>query len=431
MIPRYTRKEMADIWSDQNKFSIWLEIEILACEALAELGEVPAEAVKEIRKQATFNVDRILDIEETTKHDIIAFLTNVEESIGENSRFMHLGMTSSDVLDTCFAVQCKQSGMILLNGLNRLKVILQRRAQEFKYTVCIGRSHGIHAEPTTFGLKFALWFEECKRNIKRLEQTIENVAQGKISGAVGTYEHISPKVEEYVCLKLGIAPASISTQVVQRDIHAEFISTLAIIASLLEKIALEIRHLQRTEVGEAEEYFSPGQKGSSAMPHKRNPISSENICGQARLIRSNFIAAIENNALWHERDISHSSVERVIFPDSTVTLDYILNRTCNLVEKLVAYPEKMQKNLDLTHGLIYSQKILIALARKGLKRQDAYVLVQKSAMRTFESAIPFFQTLTENEDLMKHFTKDELLLLFSYDEIFKSVDIIFKRCEID
>ena len=384
-----------------------------------------------IKKRARININRILEIEETSKHDVIAFLTNLEENVGEDSRYIHLGMTSSDVLDTCFAVQIKQAGELLLANLIKLGDILERRAKEFKYTVCIGRSHGIHAEPMTFGLKFVLWHEECKRNILRLKRATWEAAQGKISGAVGTFEHISPFVEEFVCNQLGLTAAPISTQVVQRDVHASFISTLAIIASMLEKIALEIRHLQRTEVQEAEEYFSPGQKGSSAMPHKRNPISSENISGQARLIRSNVIAAMENNALWHERDISHSSVERVIFPDSTVTLDYILNRTINLVDKLIVYPENMKKNLEITNGLIYSQKILLALAKKGLKRQEAYVLVQKSAMKTFEMKISFRETLIENIELMKYFTIEEIDKLFTFNEIFKSVDYIFQRCGIE
>jgi len=430
MIPRYTRKEMAGIWSDTNKFNIWLEIELLACEAMAELGEISREAVDDMRKNAKIDSERILEIETVTKHDVIAFLTNLEESIGQNSRFVHLGLTSSDVLDTCFGLQCKQSGELIIKGLNRLKEILTQRAKEFKYTICIGRSHGIHAEPTTFGLKFALWLEECKRNISRMEYAVKEVAQGKLSGAVGTYEHISPKIEEYVCGKLGLTPATVSTQVVQRDIHANYLNAIALVGSMLEKIAIEIRHLQRTEVQEAEEYFSPGQKGSSAMPHKRNPISSENISGQARLLRSNLIAAIEDNALWHERDISHSSVERIIFPDSTVTLDYILDRACNLIEKLVVYPDNMIKNLNLTNGLIYSQKILIALAKKGMKRQDAYVLVQKSAMKTYETKIPFIQSLSENDKLMKYFTKDELEHFLSYDEIFKKVDYIYERCDI-
>lgn len=431
MIQRYTRPEMAAIWSEENKFSIWLKIEILACEALCELGEIPKSAVDNIKSKASFDTSRILEIEEITKHDIIAFLTNVEEYVGEDSRYIHLGMTSSDVLDTCFAYQCKQAGNILLEDLKKLLEVLKRRAIEFKYTVCIGRSHGIHAEPTTFGLKFALWYEECKRNIERLEFSIKEISQGKISGAVGTYEHISPFVEEYVCSNMGLVPASVSTQIVQRDIHAQYIATLAIIGSMLEKIATEIRHLQRTEVQEAEEYFSAGQKGSSAMPHKRNPIASENICGQARLLRGNLIPAIENNTLWHERDISHSSVERMIFPDSTVTLDYILARTTNLLDKLVAYPQNMIKNLELTNGLIYSQKILLSLAKKGIKRQDAYVLVQKSAMQTFETKIPFKQTLLKNEELMKYFNEDDINSMFIYDEIFKSVDFIFNRCGIN
>ncbi len=431
MIARYTRAEMANIWSDDNKFKIWLEIELLACEAQAELGIIPADAVKDMRAKAKINVKRILEIEEITKHDVIAFLTNLEESIGTHSRYVHLGMTSSDVLDTCLAVQAKQAGELLLFGLHKFKDTLAERAKEFKYTVCIGRSHGIHAEPTTFGLKLALWHQECQRNIERLEAAIKDVAQGKISGAVGTYEHLSPKVEEYVCNKLGLNYASVSTQVVQRDSHAYFISTLAIIGAMLEKIAVEIRHLQRTEVQEAEEYFSPGQKGSSAMPHKRNPISSENIAGQARLLRGYTIPAIENNALWHERDISHSSVERIIFPDATVTLDYILNRTINLVSKLIVYPENMLKNLNMTKGLIYSQKILLALTKKGLKRQDAYVMVQKPAMKTFETGIPFSETLRDNAELMKYLNDDELNKLFSYEEIFTNVDYIFQRCGID
>ena len=431
MIPRYTRPEMAAIWSDENKFKIWLEIEMLACEAQAKLGVIPKDAVSKMRKRAKIDAKRILEIEETTKHDVIAFLTNLEESIGNYSRYVHVGMTSSDVLDTCLAVQSKQAGELLLDGLNKLKEVLAKRAKEFKYTVCIGRSHGIHVEPMTFGLKLALWHEECKRNIKRLKSAVKEVATGKVSGAVGTFEHISPKVEEYVCKKLGLTPANVSTQIVQRDVHAVFISTLAMIGSMLEKIAIEIRHLQRTEVHEVEEYFSPGQKGSSAMPHKRNPVSSENISGQARLLRSNIIAAIEDNALWHERDISHSSVERMIFPDSTVTLDYILNRMTGLVGKLIVYPDMMLKNLNLTNGLIFSQKILLALTAKGLKRQDAYVLVQKSAMKTFETGVPFRDSLLENKELMEHFTETEIDKLFSYDAIFKNVDYIFSRCGLE
>lgn len=430
MIPRYTRKEMADIWSDENKYKIWLEIELLACEALAELGEIPQEASRRIRQNAKISVDRILEIEETTKHDVIAFLTNLEESIGDDSRYVHLGMTSSDVLDTCLSVQSRQAGLILLRDLHQFSDVLKRRAIEFKHTICIGRSHGIHAEPTTFGLKLALWHDECRRNITRLENAIEEISIGMISGAVGTYEHISPRVEEFVCEKLGLLPAPISTQVIQRDVHTQFIQTIAMIGSLLEKIAIEIRHLQRTEVQEAEEYFSKGQKGSSAMPHKRNPIASENITGQARLLRAYSDAAIENNALWHERDISHSSVERIIFPDATVTLNYILNRMINIIDKLVVYPERMKQNLNLTNGLIFSQKVLLVLANKGIRRQEAYVIVQKSAMKTFDTKIPFYDTVLENQDIMKYISIEELNELFSYESIYKSVDFIFKKCGI-
>ncbi|MFC2129957.1 adenylosuccinate lyase [Bacteroidota bacterium] len=427
MIPRYTRPEMGRIWEDENKYNIWLEIEVLACEAQAELGIIPKEAAKEIREKAKVDVQKILEIEETTKHDVIAFLTNVEEYVGEPSRYIHLGMTSSDVLDTCFAVQCKQSGELILEDLEKLSEVLARRAKEFKHTVCIGRSHGIHAEPMTFGMKFALWYDECVRNIRRIKHAASGISYGKINGAVGTFEHISPMVEKYVCSKLGLKPAPITTQVIQRDRHAMFLTTIAIVGSLLEKIAIEIRHLQRTEVLEAEEFFSKGQKGSSAMPHKRNPIASENITGQARLLRANAMAALENNALWHERDISHSSVERVIFPDSTISLDYIINRMTSLLDNLLVYPENMKKNMDITLGLYSSQKVLLELAKKGLKRQQAYELVQKSAMRTWKEKIPFQQTLQENEDLMKHITKEEIEKLFSFDEIFDNVDFIFER----
>ena len=428
MIARYTRPEMGKIWTEQNKYEIWLEIEILACEARAKLGEISEEDVKKIRAEAKVDAERIAEIELTTKHDVIAFLTNIEEGIGVVSRHIHIGMTSSDVLDTCFAVQCKQAGKLILDDLKRLSAVLARRAKEHKHTICIGRSHGIHAEPITFGMKFALWYEECKRNIKRMETAVEEISTGAISGAVGTFEHISPVVEKYVCENLGLKPATITTQVIQRDVHSNFMTTIAIIGSLIEKIGIEVRHLQRTEVLEAEEYFSKGQKGSSAMPHKRNPITSENICGQARLLRTNALAAMENNALWHERDISHSSVERIIFPDSTISLDYILNRTINLVDKLLVYPEKMKENLNITLGLPYSQKVLIALANSGMKRQEAYVLVQQAAMRTWNEKKPFMETLLENDELMSHITKEELEKLFTHDEIFESVDFIFDRC---
>lgn len=430
MIARYTRPEIGSIWTDENKYKIWLEIETLACEGMAEIGMIPKSAAIEIRKKANFDVKRILEIEEVTKHDVIAFLTNVEEYIGENSRYMHLGMTSSDVLDTCTAVQLKQAGEIISKSLIEFKKILADKAKEFQYTICIGRSHGIHAEPTTFGLKLALWYEECKRNIDRFNHALKNISYGMISGAVGTFEHLPPSVESYICKKLGLKADPISTQVIQRDRHAEFITTIAIIASSLEKIATEIRHLQRTEVNEAEEFFSKGQKGSSAMPHKRNPIASENISGQARLLRSNCIAAIENNVLWHERDISHSSVERVILPDSTISIDYILHRMSNVIKNLVVYPDNMKKNLELTNGLIFSQKVLLELTGKGIRRQKAYELVQKSAMVTFNDKVPFIDTLLTNKELSEYLSPDEIRKLFNYDNLFKNVDLIFERCGI-
>jgi adenylosuccinate lyase len=430
MIERYTRPEMGKIWTEENKYSIWLELEILAVEAMAKLGVVPESAAKHIRETAKVDIDKINEIEKVTKHDVIAFLTNVEEYVGEDSRFIHLGMTSSDVLDTSLAVQMKQAGELIIEDLKRLSEVLERRAKEFKYTVCVGRSHGIHAETTTFGLKLALWYDECQRNIIRMKKAVETAAVGMVSGAVGTYEHLSPLVERYVCENLGLRPVNISTQVIQRDIHAEYLTTIAIIATMLEKIGVEIRHLQRTEVREAEEYFSAGQKGSSAMPHKRNPIASENISGQARLLRGNAHAAMENNALWHERDISHSSVERVIMPDSTISLDYILNRTINLIDGLVVYPERMEENLNMTFGLIHSQKVLLALAKKGLKRQEAYVLVQRNSMKTWDEKIPLIDSLMADSEVMKHFNEEELKGLFSYEKVFESVDFIFNRLRI-
>lgn len=429
MISRYTRPEMGNIWEDQNKYAIWLEIEILACEAQSELGLIPAEDVRIIREKAQFDVEKVLEIEMTTKHDVIAFLTNVAEYVGPSSRFIHMGMTSSDVLDTCLAVQMKQSGESLLSSLHRLKDVLSAKANEFKYAVCVGRTHGIHAEPTTFGLKCALWYEESKRNIIRLEQAIKHAATGKISGAVGTFEHLSPYVEEYVCKKLGLSFAPVSTQVVQRDRHAEFLSVIAIIGSSLEKIATEIRHLQRSEVLEAEEFFSKGQKGSSAMPHKRNPIVSERICGLARLLRGNAMAAMENNALWHERDISHSSVERVICPDSTITLDYMLELSINLIDKLLVYPETMKSNIEKTYGLVFSQTILLEFVRRGLTREESYALVQRSAMKTWQEKTSLLLNLTQDEEVTKIISEPELKEIFGKGTTLqKSVDIIFERC---
>ncbi|MGE5353455.1 MAG: adenylosuccinate lyase, partial [Acidobacteriota bacterium] len=359
MIERYTLPEMGKIWQDEFKYQTWLKIEILACEARASMGEIPQKDVEVIKEKANFDIKRVLEIEETTKHDVIAFLTNVAEYVGPESRHIHYGMTSSDVLDTSLSYQMKTAGELLMKKLLDLKVVLKERALEHKNTLCVGRSHGIHAEPTTMGLKFALWYEETRRNITRLEAAIKTISVGQISGAVGTFEHLSPKVEEYVCNKMGLSPAPVSTQVIQRDRHAEFLTTLAIIGTTLEKISVEIRHLQRTEVLEAEEYFSKGQKGSSAMPHKRNPITCERITGLSRLLRSNSMAAMENVALWHERDISHSSVERVIVPDSCIILDYMLHLSIKLIKNLLVYPENMLKNLNLTRGLIFSQTVLL------------------------------------------------------------------------
>jgi adenylosuccinate lyase len=430
MIDRYTRPQMGAIWTDDNKFRIWLSIEIAASEAQARLGVVPAEAVDIIKAKANFDVQRILEIEETTKHDVIAFLTNVAEYVGEPARYIHLGMTSSDVLDTCLSVQLKQAGELLLAALHRLKDITARRALEHKYTLCIGRTHGIHAEPMTFGLKFLLWHEECKRNIERMEHAVKSVSVAMISGAVGTYEHISPKVEEYVAEKLGLTPAPVSTQVIQRDRHAEFLTTLGIIGASLEKIALEIRHLQRTEVLEAEEFFAKGQKGSSAMPHKRNPIVSERVCGLARILRGNAMAAMENVALWHERDISHSSVERIICPDSTIALDYMLHLMTNLLDNLLVYPETMRKNLDITCGLTFSQTILLELAQRGVSREDAYAMVQRNAMQTWQERKPFLDYLKSDPAITEYISPAELDEICDLNKSLKNVDVIFARCGV-
>jgi adenylosuccinate lyase len=427
MIERYTRPAMGKIWEDENKFRVWLEIETLACEAQAELGTVPKEAVTLIREKGNFNIARILEIEGEVKHDVIAFLTNVGEYVGPESRFIHLGMTSSDVLDTALAVQMKQSADLLLNGLEDLKVILARRAKEFKYTAMIGRTHGIHAEPITFGLKLALWYAETVRNIERLHAARKTISVGKISGAVGTYQHLDPFVERYVSEKLGLQPAPVSTQILQRDRHAEFMNTLALCGCSLEKIATEIRHLQKTEVLEAEEYFSKGQKGSSAMPHKRNPIVCERIAGLARLLRSNALAAMENVALWHERDISHSSVERIIIPDSCIVLDFILADTAKIIDNLLVYPEHMTRNLNATRGLIFSQEVLLALTKKGMKREDAYRLVQEQAMKVWKEEKDFKTLLLGSEEVTKLLSPKELDELFDPKRSLKQVDYIFER----
>ncbi len=428
MIKRYTLPQMGKIWEDEFKYSTWLKIEILACEARAEMGDIPKEDVEIIRKKANFKVDRILEIEEETKHDVIAFLTNVAEYVGPESRHIHYGMTSSDILDTTLSYQMKTAGEILLSDLIHFKEVLKKRAVEHKKTICVGRSHGIHAEPTTYGLKFALWYEEAKRNIKRLESAIRSISVGQISGAVGTFDHLSPKVEEYVCEKMGLKPAPVSTQVIQRDRHAEFLSTLAIIGASLEKIAVEIRHLQRTEVLEAEEFFSKGQKGSSAMPHKRNPIVSERVTGLARLLRSNAMAALENVALWHERDISHSSVERIIVPDSCITLNYMFSLMIKLIDNLLIYPENAIENLNKTRGLVFSQKILLKLVEKGATREDAYKMVQTPAMKVWEDKSTNLETeLLTSDEVKKYLTEEEIKQTFNTSEMVKNVDYIFAR----
>jgi len=427
MISRYTRPDMGNIWTDENKFRTWLEIELLACEAQASLGVIPEKAARNIRRKAKFDLPRIEKIERVVKHDVIAFLTNVGEHVGPDSRFIHLGMTSSDVLDTAIAVQMKQSAELLLGDLLVLGKILARRAREFKHTVMVGRTHGVHAEPITFGLKLALWYDENRRNIERLRRAQARVSFGQISGAVGTYDHIDPYVEKYVCRHLGLKPAPISTQVLGRDLHAEFLTTLAIIGCSIEKFATEIRHLQKTEVLEAEEYFSKGQKGSSAMPHKRNPITCERVAGLARVLRSNAQAALENVALWHERDITHSSVERIILPDSCILLDYMIGTFSEVIGRLIVYPANMRRNLELTSGLIFSQGVLLALAQKGMKREEAYSIVQKHAMEVWQRRQSFREKLMSDSKVKSYLDGRELEELFDPQKNLKNINKIFKR----
>jgi len=427
VIQRYSREIMTKIWSPENRYQKWLDVEIAACEAMVKLGKVPANAVKNIKEKAAINVDRIDEIEKITKHDVIAFVSSLTEKIGEDGRFIHMGLTSSDVLDTALAVQLKEAAEILLEDIDQLLVVLKKRAFEHKNTLMIGRSHGIHAEPITFGLKMALWYQEMQRNRQRLVQAKESVSFGKISGAVGTFSFIDPFVEEYVCSELGLKPAPVSSQIVQRDRHAELFTTLAIIASSLDKFAQEVRLLQRTEVREAEEYFSPGQKGSSAMPHKRNPILSENLSGLARLMRSYAVASLENIALWHERDISHSSVERVIGPDATIALDFMLFRFTNMMDKLVIYPERMIYNLNMTHGVIFSQMVLLALIEKGTTREDAYVIVQNNAMKSWQEGLEFRDLLEKDSTVTKYLHKKELAAIFNVNNFLKNLDFIFNR----
>ncbi|MBN2569598.1 MAG: adenylosuccinate lyase [Deltaproteobacteria bacterium] len=427
MIPRYSRQEMVSLWNQENKFAKWLEIELAVCEILTRRGEIPEESFKNISQKAGFDVRRIEEIEETVKHDVIAFLTSVAEKVGEDSRYIHMGLTSSDILDTSLALLLKEASEILIEDVDSLLKVLKDRAYQYKDTLMMGRSHGIHAEPVTFGLKMAMWYQEMERNRERLVRARENISYGKISGAVGTFSFIDPGVEEYVCDRLGLRPAPVSTQIMQRDRHAEFFSTLAIIASSIEKFATEIRHLQRTEVREVEEYFSAGQKGSSAMPHKRNPVLSENLSGLARLMRSYAMASLENIPLWHERDISHSSVERVIAPDATTLLDFMLHRFTNLMKNIVVYPEKMISNLNMTKGVIFSQMVLLKLVEKGTSREDAYSCVQKNAMKSWEDGIEFKELILQDEIITSHLNEGEIEGIFSNSNFVKHVDFIFAR----
>ena len=427
MISRYSRPEMVAIWEPENKFRIWYEIEAHACDAQAELGVIPKEAAQAVWDKGAFEVDRIDEIERETKHDVIAFLTNLAEHVGDEARFVHQGMTSSDVLDTCLAVQLTQATEILLSDIDRLLVALEKRALEFKMTPTIGRSHGIHAEPTTFGVKLATFFAEFSRNKGRLFQAGKDIGTCAISGAVGTFANIDPFVEEYVAKALGLEPEPVSTQVIPRDRHAMYFSVLGIIASSIERLATEIRHMQRTEVREVEEFFSKGQKGSSAMPHKRNPILTENLTGLARMVRSAVVPAQENVALWHERDISHSSVERMIGPDATITLDFALNRLAGVIENLLVYPESMQKNLDELGGLIFSQRVLLGLTQAGISREDAYLFVQRNAMKVWEEGADFLTALKSDKDVISKISPKELDALFDVKYHTKNVDTIFNR----
>jgi len=427
MIPRYTRPEMGHIWTDENKFQKWLEVEIATAEVEAETGLIPKSAARAIRRRSRFEVDRILEIERKVKHDVIAFTTNVAEHVGRQGRYLHYGLTSNDVVDTAQALQVREASALLLAGLRRLGEALKKRAFEFKHSPIIGRTHGIHAEPITFGCKLAIWYAESRRNLERLAYAAEQMRVGKISGAVGTYTHLPPSIEKKICRRLGLEPAPASSQVVQRDRHAFYLSTLAVIAASLEKIALEVRGLQRTEVREVEEYFSPEQKGSSAMPHKRNPVTAEQICGLARVVRANAQAALENVALWHERDISHSSVERVILPDSTILLDYLLAKTSNLVETMFVYPDRMRENLGLLKGLIFSGQLLLELVEKGASREEAYRWVQRNAMQVWETREDYRSLVERDDDIRRYLTPKEISAVFNVERYLKHVDEIFRR----
>jgi len=427
MIHRYTLPEMGAIWTEENKFRKWLEVEVAACQANAEAGNIPADAVETIRRKAHFSVERIAELERVTDHDVIAFTTNLAENIGPEARWVHYGLTSSDVVDTANALLLRGAGDLIIERLQSLSDVLKRRAFEFKSTPMIGRTHGIHAEPTTLGLTFALWFEETRRNIDRMTRATAGISYGKLSGAVGTFAHLEPEIEERVCFLLGLKPANVSTQIIQRDRYSEFVTTLAIIASSIEKFALQIRHWQRTEVREAHEYFKPGQKGSSAMPHKRNPILSERLSGLSRVLRGYAVAALENNALWHERDISHSSAERVVLPDACILADYMLVKAADLIDKLVVNPAQMLTNLELTRGLVFSGELLLKLTARGVSREEAYAWIQRNALRSWNEGLDFRELVSRDADISGALTQDEIEVAFDHHSSLKNVDRIFER----
>jgi len=429
VIERYTLEEMGNIWSIENKYRIWLQVEIASCKANAELGIIPEKALKVIEEKADFSVKRIDEIEEKTQHDVIAFLTSISEFVGPDSRYIHLGMTSSDLLDTALALQMKEAGEMVLEKLTKFAGVLKNQALEFKDTIMMGRTHGVFAEPITFGLKLFVWYEETKRNIERIKKAIEAISVGKMSGAVGTYAHLNPEMEILLCNNLGLKPAVTSTQILQRDRHAEFMCALAVLASSLEKFATEIRGLQRTEIHEVEEPFKKGQKGSSAMPHKKNPIFCERMAGIARVVRGNAMVALENITLWHERDISHSSAERIIIPDSFILIDYILEKFTKIIDNLTVYPENMLKNIDRSNGLIFSQQLLLALIEKGLTRENAYKIVQTEAMNSWNNNRPLIEYVKENEKIKEIMTEDEIEHYFNINNFLKHIDTIFKRMD--
>lgn len=431
MIGRYTLPEMGAIWSEQGKLSNWLKIEIAACEGWAELGRIPAEDLEQIRTRADFSVERMQAIEAEIHHDVIAFLTNVGEHVGDASKWIHLGMTSSDILDTGLAMQMRDAADIILDKMERLQAVIQKQALEHKYALCIGRTHGVHGEPTTFGLKLAVWYTEMERNLERLREARRVAACGAISGAVGNFAHLDPRVEEYVCARLGLDVCKASTQIIQRDRHAQFMTTLAVVASSLEKMATEIRNLQRTDILEVEEPFASGQKGSSAMPHKRNPMMSERVAGLARVVRGNALAALENVALWHERDLTHSSVERVIIPDSCILLDYVLEKFINIVAGMVVYEDNMRANVERTRGLVFSQRLMLAMVGKGILKDPAYAVVQRDAMRSWNEKLDYKELVLADPEIMSVLTPAEIEAIFDYGIYTARVDYIFKRCGLE